>query len=560
MSDAATRANALDHIVVVLFENRSLDNVLGRLYGSEDGKTFDGVIGKDLSNPIPDWAEHGADRKVVPYTVATDMDSPNPDSGEEWYHTNTQLFGVLDEHNRFKIGEGVTEPWNAPPGGATPTMDGFVADYISTFTAEVGRHPTYEEYAHIMTGYTPEQVPVLSAIARDFGVFDHWFSEVPSQTFMNRSFWTAATSSGLVVNSPAKKWLTENNAETIFERLEQHGKTWKAYVQSMPLSFHGVIHFSGLKDRLATNFVPFAEFEQDAAAGTLPDFAFIEPNMLTGHGDYHPAAGRSFLGDNKDLAIDTPSSVLGGEDFLARVYNAYRTATSETGTNVWNTTLLIGWDEPGGTYDHVPRGPVAPPDPAAPAGELGFTFDRSGYRVPAILGSPSVEPGSVYNDEYRHTSLIATLRKAWGLGDALTQRDATRPHVRQRVHARDAARPRQLDGRRAATRPRLGGRLQPRRQSAQRTRQDDRPRHHRARQRARREEPPTRARRPQRRTHPTPDHPGRTRRRLARLPQTRTGRRSPLSKKPLRQQGLRRMGGTGLEPVTPSLSSWCSPN
>ena len=76
-----SRDNALDHVVVVVFENRSLDNVLGRLYGPGDGKTFDGVIGKDLTNPIPEWAEHGADRKVVPYTVATDMDSPNPDTG-----------------------------------------------------------------------------------------------------------------------------------------------------------------------------------------------------------------------------------------------------------------------------------------------------------------------------------------------------------------------------------------------------------------------------------------------------------------------------------------------
>src|SRR5262245_22682536 len=74
-------SHALDHIVVVLFENRSMGNVLGRLYGPDDGKNFDGVIGKNLSNPFPDWAEHGAERKVVPYTVATDMDSPNPDSG-----------------------------------------------------------------------------------------------------------------------------------------------------------------------------------------------------------------------------------------------------------------------------------------------------------------------------------------------------------------------------------------------------------------------------------------------------------------------------------------------
>ncbi len=204
-------------------------------------------------------------------------------------------------------------------------MSGFVADYISTFTGEIGRQPTYEEYAHIMTGFTPEQVPVLSAIARDFGVFDHWFCEVPSQTFMNRSFWTAATSSGLVVNTPAKKWLEKNTAETIFERLEQHGKTWKVYVdEPMPLSFAGIIHYPRLKDRLATHFVPFAEFERDAAAGTLPDFSLIEPNMLTGHGDYHPAAGRSLFGSGIDLGIDSPSSILGGEAFLERVFNIYR--------------------------------------------------------------------------------------------------------------------------------------------------------------------------------------------------------------------------------------------
>ena len=171
--------------------------------------------------------------------------------------------------------------------------------------------------------------------------------------------------------------------------------------------------------------VPFAEFERDAAAGTLPDFSLIEPNFISGHGDYHPAFGRS-LGPSVDAeALDPPSSMLGGEAFLERIFNAYRSSTSESGSNVWNTALLIGWDEPGGTYDHVPPGAVPPPDPDAPAGELGFKFDRSGYRVPAILVSPWVPQGSVFNDEYRHTSLIATLRKSWNLGEAFTQRDAS---------------------------------------------------------------------------------------------------------------------------------------
>jgi phospholipase C len=123
--------------------------------------------------------------------------------------------------------------------------------------------------------------------------------------------------------------------------------------------------------------------------------------------------------------LDPPSSILGGEAFLARIYNAYKAMRSPTGSNVWNTALLIGWDEPGGTYDHVPPGPVPPPDPAAAPGQHGFTFDRSGYRVPAILVSPWVAEGEVFNAEHRHTSLSATQREQWELGDPLTGRDAT---------------------------------------------------------------------------------------------------------------------------------------
>jgi hypothetical protein len=75
---------------------------------------------------------------------------------------------------------------------------------------------------------------------------------------------------------------------------------------------------------------------------------------------------------------------------------------------VWNTALLIGWDEPCGTYDHVPPEPVPPPDPSAPPGECGFAVDRSGYRVHAIVVSPWVEPGSVHNED------LSTLGKGMG--------------------------------------------------------------------------------------------------------------------------------------------------
>jgi phospholipase C len=239
------RRVALDHVVVVMFENRSFDNLLGQLYQPGEVKSFEGVIGKDLSNPIPEWAEHGADRGSVPYGVAENMDTPNPDPGEEYQHVNTQIFGTIDPPgNRGVLAEKMTAPFNLPADPSqTPSMDGFVADYISAFAAEMGTQPTYEQYAQIMQGYTPEQMPVLSTIARGFATFDHWFAEVPSQTFTNRSFFHAASASGFVVNAPYHNFPNHNNAETLFERLESKGLTWKVYVDPPSVaSFTGLIH------------------------------------------------------------------------------------------------------------------------------------------------------------------------------------------------------------------------------------------------------------------------------------------------------------------------------
>lgn len=419
------RANAVDHVVVVMFENRSFDNLLGRLYQPGEVASFDGVLGKELSNPIPEWAEHGAERKVVPYGVAQDMNTPSPDPGEEYQHVNTQLFGLIDPPgNRGVHADRMLPPYNAPADQhRVPTMDGFVADYMSAFRAEMGHYPTYDEYAQIMTGYTPEQMPVLAALARGFTTFDHWFCEVPSQTFANRSFLHAATSSGNVVNmSPPDSFPVHNKAETVFERLESKGLTWRVYCDPPShVSFTGVIHASRLHRYFKTNFFTTNQFLEDAEKGNLPAYSFIEPNLLHGHNDMHPAMDAIFHG----LALDPPSSLLGGEKMLATIYDALRSSSSSTGSNALNTLLLVIFDEPGGTYDHVPPPAASPPDPSAPPGQYGFRFDRSGLRVPAIAISAWVPDRNVVTDEYRHTSVVRTLRERWTLGPPLTGRDAT---------------------------------------------------------------------------------------------------------------------------------------
>ena len=135
----------------------------------------------------------------------------------------------------------------------------------------------------------------------------------------------------------------------------------------------------------------------------------------------HPAYGMLTPG----MTWDPPSSIIGGEDLFARLYNAIRSSSSEAGSNYLNTTLLVTFDEHGGTYDHVTPPPAAPPDPSAPAGQFGFTFDRSGVRIPTLAISAWIPERTVVTEEHRATSLIATMRERWDLGKPFTERDAS---------------------------------------------------------------------------------------------------------------------------------------
>src|SRR5919202_3526796 len=105
----ASNLDKIDHIVVLMMENRSFDNMLGWLYDPgnpppcdqvPNGQTFEGVSGKNLSNPIPPYA-HEAERGSVPVGKAMTINTPNPDPGDEYYHVNSQLLNsVIPPENR----------------------------------------------------------------------------------------------------------------------------------------------------------------------------------------------------------------------------------------------------------------------------------------------------------------------------------------------------------------------------------------------------------------------------------------------------------------------------
>jgi phospholipase C len=422
-----------DHVVVLMGENRSFDNLLGWLYTPENipaGETFDGLAFGDYANVAPSGERIAAHI----YEGATDviMGQPNPDPGEEYPHVNTQLFGtVLPATNASRQTDTMQAPFNSPGAGADPANSGFVLDYVNNIVRENGgTPPSLEEASQIMGGFSPEQLPVLSMLAREFAVFDAWFSAVPSQTYCNRSFFHASTSHGYVTNKHGggyAKWLDADAAPTVFNRLDDAGITWKIYFDEMQLvSLTGVQHAPSLEKHWRTeHFAHMNEFYEDARSGNLPAYAFIEPRMVYNHNDFHPPFGtfRSSTVDGVVITDSAVSDVRAGEQLVASVYEAIKLSDKPDGSNAMNTLLLITFDEHGGTYDHVAPPAATPPTVEGDPGEMGFAFDRLGPRVPAIAVSAYTRAGTIVHDEMHHGSVIATLSRLHGLRP-LTRRDA----------------------------------------------------------------------------------------------------------------------------------------
>lgn len=437
-----------DHLVVLMYENRSFDNLLGYLYDEQSlpkGARFDGLAFGDYSNPDP----AGGEIPVHPYEGTTDfiMRQPSPDPGEVYPHVNTQLFGIVDPpSNEDALVRELQPPYNAPPSGTKPTMKGFVRDYIGVLRKDTGAEPAPDDYRRIMGAFTPDMLPVFSTLARQFAVYDDWHCAVPSQTFCNRSFFHASTSHGYVDNAGAgglRKWFDPANAApTIFNRLQEAGRSWRVYFDDRQLiSLTGFIHAPVLEAYWKTHFRTMTDFYADVAEGTLPDYAFIEPRLLYDHNDMHPPGGPMTEEDvdGTIIAGGGISDVRAGELLLHQVYSAIRGSRSANGSNALNTMLLVTFDEHGGTYDHVAPGPAAPPD-ASGRGENGFTFDRLGLRVPAIAISAYTERGTIIHDEMSHAAVIATLCRAYGMPH-LTERDRGARTIHNAVNRRTPRQP-----------------------------------------------------------------------------------------------------------------------
>lgn len=452
----------LEHVVCIMFENRSFDNMLGYLYGPDKsgipvGQNFEGLT----NEPGTYWSlgDDGREYHAFPYVDFHDPDlngeglakaacSPYPDPGEEYQQVNVQLYNdYVPGWNRGKDVPHMDAPYNVPPSIKDyARMRGFARNYFY----HIWHSPDYEHRPaeafelskQIMGSFTPRQLPVLSKLAEQFAVYDHWFSGVPTQTFPNRAFFHASTSSGYVTNwgnnnpeNPEldpEKWLLRNRVLTIFNSLEKAGIPWAIYYdESQRHSMTTLINAWAFEPEQmadhADKIRTMDQFYKDVENGNLPAYSFIEPRGFFDHNDMHPPL--KFYADGRP--IFDPSDVRAGEQLLHEIYTAIRNSKTEQPgkSNAMNTTLLITFDEHGGTYDHVMPPAATPPSfPEGTAMECDFKFDRFGLRVPTIVVSAQTKRNTVINDFMHHGSLIATLCKKYGL-DPLTERDKGAPDI-----------------------------------------------------------------------------------------------------------------------------------
>jgi phospholipase C len=337
----------LRHIVVLMMENRSFDHMLGGL--KEKYPKINGLTGNE-SNPDT----NGENVKVQPNAQFQGQLDPDPD--HHFPGVDLQIFG------------------GQAGAGRVANMQGFVRDYF-TQTNNVNRSH------NIMSYFTPDNLPVLTALATEFAVFNGWFSSIPGPTICNRAFAHYGTSFGQV---GMDIFYILDPIPSVYERMIQAGHTAKIYYYDQQSSTMEIVNLLKNQPQI---FATYDQFIGDCEAGTLPEYSFIEPSYNDHPG---PDGGQILASDQHP-----DHNVREGERFIANTFNAIR-----TNANLWQSTaLLVVYDEHGGIYDHVVPPNCTPDGYSAKATDTGtgapFNFDRLGIRVPAILISPWIPRGTI---------------------------------------------------------------------------------------------------------------------------------------------------------------------
>ena len=288
----------IDHIVVLMFENRSFDHMLGAIPG------VDGTRGLPPKINTDDGGTNYGQQEMTDPII-----SPDPK-----HELQNVLFQLQNQNGNF------------------------IRDYSRQYPTS-----SKADRQRIMNFYRLGFLDALHALAQSFTVCDRWFSSVPGPTWTNRFFVHTGTSIGRVkmpegVFNPN---LHDYNQDTIYDRLNERGVPWKVYFGDIPQSFV-LTHQRQIRNAIHCHGM--AQFFRDAngAADAFPAYSFIEPNYFQANqNDDHP-----------------PHDALRAQRLLASVYSALRSNARLWAS----TLFVVLYDEHGGLFDHVPPPPAVPPD------------------------------------------------------------------------------------------------------------------------------------------------------------------------------------------------------
>ena len=368
-SAASTTGTIKDvqHVVVLMQENRSFDHYFGTLKGV---RGFADRTGITLSGGYSVFDQPNGSSRQYPWQLT--------DNNTWWFGTSAETIGQCDG----SLDHGWSTQHSAWNNGK---MDSWISAKGSNRTM----------------GYLSRaDIPFHYALADAYTVCDAYHCSILSATGPNRTYlWSGSIDPNGTAGGPAYDGGSESGLtwQTYAEALQNAGVSWKVYQNANDnYGDNGLAYFSqfanassssalyqrGMSSVPSTGSTPddiAAAIKADALAGTLPQVSWVVANQAySEHPDGPPVNGAHFI----NLVLQALAA----------------------DTDVFNSTVLfINYDENDGFFDHVP-----PPSPAA--GTADETYNGTnlglGFRVPMIVVSPWSRGGWVNSQVSDHTSVI----------------------------------------------------------------------------------------------------------------------------------------------------------
>lgn len=365
---APSKLSDIEHVVILMQENRSFDHYFG---------TLSGVRGYDDASAarLPDGR-----------SVFYQPDAVSPDGYVLPFHLDTKTTSAQRLHDLSHAWSVLHSSWDG----------GRVDNWVGAHRKSNGSSGPLT-----MGYYTRGDLPFYYALADAFTICDGYHCSLLGPTFPNRYYWMTATNDpegkhgGPALDNHPRRY----SWETYAERLQRAGVSWRIYHEAepgYPVGLDVILTFANFQD--APKNSPLyeygvkpratAEMLEDMRTGNLPQVTWIVPPFdLSEHPNELPAAGENYIRQIVEALMSNPKA--------------------------WaRTAFVISYDENDGLFDHV-----VPPTPPAgtPREFIGGLPIGLGFRVPALLISPFTRGGYVCGDTFDHTSTLRLLEARFGV-------------------------------------------------------------------------------------------------------------------------------------------------